>query len=78
MAQAGQDGGLAAELPGELVGGEQVLLDRHRHAEVDVDRLVDGPHPTLTQDAFNAVAISEDEARLQWHAVLERGCRMPL
>lgn len=57
VAQAGEDDGLAAELPGVLLGGEQVLFDRHLHAQVLVDGAINRSHATLAQDLLNPIAV---------------------
>ena len=45
-----------AELAGVLVGGKQVFLDRHIHAQVFIDGSIHGPHAALSEYFDNSIS----------------------
>ncbi len=58
MPQAGQDRRLALELAGVLFCRKQVLFYRHRHAEVNIECLIDGTHAALAKHTFYSITMT--------------------
>src|SRR4030067_810724 len=73
----GEEAGVALELPGGILGDEEVLLDGYLDLQIVVVPEVDRAHAPASQRRFNAVAIVEQNTGFERHADLEGGeaCR---
>ena len=77
MAQGSQQAGLALELPGGILGDEEVLLDGYLNLQIVVVPQVDRAHAPASERRLNAVTVVEQDTGFERHADLEVGetCR---
>ncbi len=65
MAQVRQDDRFAPELPGVLLGCEEVILNGNFNAQILIDRPVNRSHPALPEDLNNPVTVIEKRPTFQ-------------